>query len=81
MAEEQNFLAQQVRALIARQWRVDLASFELDTPLEQLAGDSLSRVELVLTLEARFRIRIPDAAAERMRTVHDVVRCVEHSAR
>jgi len=81
VADDQNFLAQQVRAVVARQLRVDPQSLEPEVLLEELASDSLSLVELVLTLEASFRVRISDAAAARMRTVDDIVRCVERSAR
>ncbi|MEO0484163.1 MAG: acyl carrier protein [Planctomycetota bacterium] len=36
----------------------------------------LDSVELILDLELRFKIKIPDAQAESMRTVGDLANCV-----
>jgi acyl carrier protein len=41
--------------------------------MEDLGADSLDTVELVMDLEERFNIEIPDDAAEKLRTVQDAV--------
>jgi acyl carrier protein len=46
----------------------DEASF-----IEDLGADSLDTVELVMELEDKFGIEIPDADAEKIRTVRDAV--------
>ena len=45
--------------------------------VEDLNGDSLDAVELVMAIEEEFHIEIADEAAEKMRTVGDVVSYVE----
>ncbi|MCC3160469.1 phosphopantetheine-binding protein [Hymenobacter sp. 15J16-1T3B] len=44
---------------------------------DDLGLDSIELVELVIDLERRFHIEIPDPRVETLRTVQDVVRCVE----
>jgi len=41
--------------------------------IEDLGADSLALVELVLALEERFAITIPDTEADKLRTVGDAV--------
>ena len=45
--------------------------------LDDLAMDSLDRVDLAVTLEREFDIKIDDAALEGWQTVGDVVKTVE----
>jgi acyl carrier protein len=44
---------------------------------DDLGLDSIELVELVIDLERRFHIEIPDQRVETLRTVQDVVLCVE----
>ena len=44
--------------------------------LDDLAADSLARVELVLAFEEVFDVTIADEATEQLRTVQDAVDCV-----
>ena len=44
--------------------------------LDDLGGDSLDVVELVMALEDEFGITIPDADAEKIDTVQDAIRYV-----
>jgi acyl carrier protein len=44
---------------------------------EDLGADSLDVVELVLALEEAFDIEIPEEEGEKLRTVNDVIRCVQ----
>lgn len=45
--------------------------------VEDLGADSLDVVELVMALEEKFDIEIPDDEAEKIRTVQDVVNYIE----
>ena len=45
--------------------------------LDDLGGDSLDVVELVMALEDEFGITIPDADVEKISTVQDAIRYVE----
>lgn len=49
---------------------------EQDHLVEDLGGDDLDVIELVMTLEETFNITITDDEAENLRTVHDVITCV-----
>jgi len=45
---------------------------------EDIGLDSIETVELVIDLEHRFHIQIPDPEVETLRTVQHVLDCVEH---
>jgi acyl carrier protein len=45
--------------------------------LQQLPGDSLDRVELIMALEEKFNIEIPDEDAKKFRTVRDALDYIE----
>lgn len=45
--------------------------------VEDLGADSLDVVELVMALEEKFDIEIPDDEAEKIKTVKDVVSYIE----
>jgi len=44
---------------------------------EDLEADSLDIVEMLMLLEEKFDIQIPEEAAEKMKTVQDVVEYIE----
>jgi len=45
--------------------------------VDDLGADSLDTVELVMALEEKFNIEIPDEDAEKMQKIDDVVRYIE----
>ncbi|MDP2872395.1 MAG: acyl carrier protein [Bacillota bacterium] len=45
--------------------------------IEDLGGDSLDMLELIMSLEERFGIEVPDEDAEYIKTVRDVVEYVK----
>ena len=45
--------------------------------IDDLGADSLDIVELVMTMEEEFDLEIPDEAAEKIKTVGDVVTYVK----
>ena len=61
---------ERIREHLAEELEVDPARIESDTRFkEDLEADSLDLVELVVELEDRYGIRIPDEEAARIRTV------------
>lgn len=48
-----------------------------DSLQEDLGADSLDAVELIMALEEEFGIEIPDAHAEELKTVGDVVSYIQ----
>jgi acyl carrier protein len=80
--EENNELLVKVKQIISEQLGVDedevttTASF-----VDDLGADSLDQVELVMALEEKFEIEIPDDAAEKMRTVQDAIDYIEKHAK
>ena len=47
--------------------------------VEDLGADSLDVVELVMALEEKFNIEIPDDQAEKIQTVGDAVKYIEEN--
>jgi acyl carrier protein len=81
-AEENKELLVKVKQIISEQLGVDedevttTASF-----VDDLGADSLDQVELVMALEEKFEIEIPDDDAEKMRTVQDAIDYIEKHAK
>ena len=48
--------------------------------VRDLGADSLDSVELIMAIEQKFNIRIPDNAVESIKTVGDIVAYVNHLA-
>ena len=72
MSSEEVF--EKVKGIIVEQLGVADTSVTLDASfIDDLGADSLDIVELVMALEEEFDIEIPDADAEKVVTVGDVV--------
>ncbi len=72
MSEEEIFKT--VKEVIVDQLGVDEEIINMDaTFVEDLSADSLDIVELIMDIEDKFEIEIPDSEAEKMVTVSDVV--------
>ncbi|MBP5312343.1 MAG: acyl carrier protein [Clostridia bacterium] len=69
---------EQIKAIIAEQLSADPEKITPDTSIiEDLGADSLDVVELVMALEEKFGVEIPDEDAEKINTVGDIVNYVE----
>ena len=68
----------EVKEVVVEQLNVnpDEVTLEADF-VEDLGADSLDVVELVMALEEKFEIEIPDEDAEGIKTVKDVVDYIE----
>ncbi|MBI3891331.1 MAG: acyl carrier protein [Candidatus Wallbacteria bacterium] len=67
----------QVRDIVCKQLSVSISQVKPeDTLIEALGADSLDTVELVMSLEEKFEVEIPDAEVQRIRTVQDVANLI-----
>ena len=72
MSQEEIF--EKVKSIIIEQLGVTEASVTMEASfIDDLGADSLDIVELIMALEEEFDIEIPDADAEKVVTVGDVV--------
>ncbi|GAA9302375.1 acyl carrier protein [Helicobacter pylori] len=71
-------LFEDIQAVIAEQLNVDVAQVTPEAEfVKDLGADSLDVVELIMALEEKFGIEIPDEQAEKIVNVGDVVKYVE----
>ena len=74
-------LEKKLRLIVADRLGVEFSEVTPEaTILDDLGADSLDVVELVMELEEKFDIEIPDEDVERMRTVGDMERYVTERA-
>ena len=67
-----------VRDVVVEQLSVAPDAVKLESKIiEDLGADSLDVVELVMALEERFEVEIPDSDAEKLITINDVVSYIE----
>ncbi|GAA7099411.1 acyl carrier protein [Helicobacter pylori] len=71
-------LFEDIQAVIAEQLNVDVAQVTPEAEfVKDLGADSLDVVELIMALEEKFSIEIPDEQAEKIVNVGDVVKYIE----
>ena len=59
---------------------VDESEIDVDTTfIDDLGADSLDIVELIMAFEEEFNIEIPDEAAEKIKSVQDVVTYIDQN--
>ncbi|MFN8109834.1 MAG: acyl carrier protein [Thermoleophilia bacterium] len=67
-------VVEEVRAILVEQLGVDAADVTEEASFqEDLNADSLDLVELIMEMEDRFKIKIPDEDAEKITTVGQAV--------
>ncbi|WQU70318.1 acyl carrier protein [Helicobacter pylori] len=67
-----------MQAVIAEQLEIDVSQVTPEAKfVKDLGVDSLDIVELIMALEERFGIEIPDEQAEKIVNVGDVMRYIE----
>lgn len=78
MSSEEVF--EKVKEIIVEQLGVEETAVNLEASfIDDLGADSLDIVELVMALEEEFDIEIPDADAEKVVTVNDVVEYIKEN--
>lgn len=76
MSTEEVF--EKVKKIIVEQLGATEASVTMEASfIDDLGADSLDIVELVMALEEEFDMEIPDADAEKIATVNDVVEYIK----
>jgi acyl carrier protein len=72
-------LIDDVKAVVVEQLNVNADEVKEESKfVEDLGADSLDVVELVMALEEKFDIEIPDADAEAIATVGDALKYIEN---
>ena len=66
-------LTERVRGIIATAQHVPVENITADSTFEQLGIDSLDGINILFAVESEFNINIPDDAAQKIRSVRDVV--------
>lgn len=67
-----------VKEVVVSQLNVDESKVTEDASfVDDLGADSLNTVELIMELEKKFDIDIPDDDAEKIKTVGDAVKYIE----
>ena len=71
-----------VKELLGKQLRIDPDTIDDDADiLEDLGADSLEVVEMLMTIEDRFGIVVPDEDVPELKTVRSVADYLERNAR
>lgn len=71
-------IAEQVKEIIVEQLSVDADKVVLEASfINDLGADSLDTVELVMALEEKFGLEIPDDEAEKITCVQDAITYIE----
>lgn len=71
---------EKVKGIVVEQLGVESDEVKGDsTFIDDLGADSLDIVELIMAFEEEFNIEIPDEAAEKIKTVQDVVSFIEQN--
>ena len=66
-------LTERVRGIIAAAQHVPVENITAESTFEQLGIDSLDGINILFAVESEFNINIPDDAAQKIRSVRDVV--------
>ncbi len=71
---DKNQIFEEVRSIICSELDVDKEKVTIDASLESdLGADSLDAVEVIMALEDKFSIQLPDEVAMDLKTVSDIV--------
>ena len=74
-------VSQDVMQIVAKQFKLDIKQLDLKTRLiEDLAADSLDRVDLTVSIERAFGFYVEDGVPEKWITVSDVIQtCIRQT--
>ncbi|MDJ0835817.1 MAG: acyl carrier protein [Acidobacteriota bacterium] len=69
---------EEVKAVIAEELEVEEEQITMESIIvDDLGADSLDVVELIMRLEEKFDLEIPDEDAEKIQTVGDAVKFID----
>ena len=64
--------------ILVEQLSVKESDIEMSSHLaEDLGADSLDAIDIVMSIEDRYEIEVPDEVVEKMKTVEDIVNYIE----
>ncbi|EKL5045419.1 acyl carrier protein [Campylobacter jejuni] len=68
-----------VKAVVVEQLSIDADAVKMESKIiEDLGADSLDVVELIMALEEKFEVEIPDSNAEKLIKIEDVVNYIDN---
>ncbi|EAK6597069.1 acyl carrier protein [Campylobacter jejuni] len=68
-----------VKAVVVEQLSIDADAVKMESKIiEDLGADSLDVVELIMALEEKFEVEIPDSDAEKLIKIEDVVNYINN---
>lgn len=68
-----------VKAVVVEQLSIDADAVKMESKIiEDLGPDSLDVVELIMALEEKFEVEIPDSDAEKLIKIEDVVNYIDN---
>ncbi|EDP5011897.1 acyl carrier protein [Campylobacter jejuni] len=68
-----------VKAVVVEQLSIDADAVKIESKIiEDLGADSLDVVELIMALEEKFEVEIPDSDAEKLIKIEDVVNYIDN---
>ncbi|EAH7821291.1 acyl carrier protein [Campylobacter jejuni] len=68
-----------VKAVVVEQLNIDADAVKMESKIiEDLGADSLDVVELIMALEEKFEVEIPDSDAEKLIKIEDVVNYIDN---
>ena len=69
---------EKVKKIIAEELNISEDKITMESNLvEDLEADSLDAVEIIVRIEEEFDLQVDDEAAESVKTVGDLVKCIE----
>jgi acyl carrier protein len=75
-------LFEEIVEVVVEQLSCDAGEIKVESKFtEDLGADSLDVVELVMALEEKFDIEIPDEEAEGIKTVQDAINFIENNTK
>ena len=73
-------IQKEIITLIAEQMNIKAENIKTrNNIIDDLKADSLDVVEIVMTIEEKFEISIPDEEAEKMKTIQDLIDFVKNN--
>ncbi len=71
---------EKIKEILAEQLDADAEEMTMDTKIaEDLDADSLDVVELLMSIEDEFDVKIPDEEIENFKTIGDVVEYIQNN--
>jgi acyl carrier protein len=72
-----NYTKTEIKQIISNNLDIDIKNVKDNSYLSDLGIDSIDAVELILQLEKKYKISIPDELAEKVKKVEDIFTCLE----